>query len=342
MPNFHVMKFKTLSQYIWEEVQYNGLSNELAKILMDISIGGKILRDNIEKNVFALNTDIFETNVHGENQHSLDIIAHNVFCNILDDGNICRYLISEEKEQRIEFKVSSKDSEFEIYIDPLDGTSNLDANVSVGSIFSIYGNPVDLSSKLSNNVGRRQMGAGYLIYGTSTMLIITLGKGVNGFTYDKNIGEFLLTHPKMRVSKSGSSYAINEGNFGDFPIQIRKYLTFCKQSDDDNKLPYTLRYIGSMVADIHRILLSGGIFMYPSTRLNPKGKLRLMYECNPIAMIIEQAGGLAIDGMSPILDAKVLNYHQKIPFIAGSYNMVKNVLNLYKNESINNHMFYSC
>jgi fructose-1,6-bisphosphatase I len=336
------MKFKTLYQYIWEEVQYNGLSIELAKILMDISIGGKILRENIERSVFTLNTEIFGANVHGENQHSLDILAHNVFCNVLDDGNVCRYLISEENEQRIEFKVASKDSEFEVYIDPLDGTSNLDANVSVGSIFSIYNNPVDLSSKRSNKVGRRQIGAGYLIYGTSTMLVITFGSGVNGFTYDKNIGEFLLTHPKIKVNKFGNSYAINEGNFGDFPIQIRKYLTFCKQSDEDNKLPYTLRYIGSMVADIHRILLNGGIFMYPSTRLNPKGKLRLMYECNPIAMIIEQAGGLAIDGMSPVLDVTVSSYHQKIPFIAGSYNMVKNVLNLYKNESINNHMFYSC
>lgn len=174
------------------------------------------------------------------------------------------------------------------------------------------------------------------------MMVITYGTDVYGFTLDTVTGEFLLTHPNIKISKHGSTYAINEGNSEYFPHQIRQFLTFCKQSDSENNMPYKSRYVGSMVADIHRTLFFGGIFLYPSTSNHPNGKLRLLYECNPLAYIIEQAGGLAIDGMRPILSIPILKNHQKVPFIAGSYNMVKKVLNLYTNQSINNHVYYSC
>lgn len=332
---------KTLYQYCLELVKDNTISIELAQTLMDFSLGGKKLKIHIENNSYGVAGGYMEEkNSHGENQHRLDIIAHEIFLNILKGSGLCRYLISEECEQRIELSIDTNQQLFDVFIDPLDGTSNVDANVSVGTIFSIF-NGSD-TNKISTLKGRTQLAAGYLIYGTTTMLVLTFGKGVCGFTFDKNLGEFLLTHEKIKICKSGSSYSINEGNWGNFPSQIRNYLNFCKQSDEDCQLPYKSRYIGSMVADIHRILMFGGIFMYPSTSLYPKGKLRLMYECNPMAFLIEQAGGLAIDGMVPILDVIPREYHQKIPFIAGSYNMVKKVLNLYKNESINNHVFYSC
>ena len=228
-------------------------------------------------------------------------------------------------------------------MDPLDGSSNIDVNVSVGSVFSIYTHGcVQGNNIYANKSGRDQCLSGYVIYGTSTMLVVTYGTGVFGFTLDISSGQFKLTHPSIKVSKTGCSYAINEGNSEEFPSQIRQYLAFCKRTDPECNLPYKSRYVGSMVADMHRTLLQGGIFLYPSTRKHPNGKLRLLYECNPMAFIIEQAGGLAIDGMRPILSVPILKIHQKIPFIAGSYNMVKCILNLYKNESINNHVYYSC
>ncbi|WP_236537028.1 class 1 fructose-bisphosphatase [Sphingobacterium composti Ten et al. 2007 non Yoo et al. 2007] len=337
------MKLKTLHQFFWQEIQDNKLSKELAKILVDITFAGKILRTQIENNSLT-SSPVISTSInhHGENQHKLDALSHEIFYDTLKESNLCKNLVSEEVEEKIILSSLECKGSFDVYIDPLDGTSNLDSNVSVGTIFSIYHSSKGPNLKNSLIKGRSQVAAGYLIYGTTTMLVLTIGQGVHGFTYDRNLGEFLLTHSKIRISKSGSTYSINEGNCEDFPYQIRNYLNFCKQEDAENKLPYKARYIGSMVADIHRILFNGGIFLYPSTRKYPKGKLRLMYECNPIAFIIEQAGGLAIDGMGAILDVKCTNHHQKTPFIAGSYNMVKNVLNLYKNESISNHLFYSC
>lgn len=328
-----------------DEVRNGVIVKDLSSIVLDIASAAIEISKIVNRNFFeTLAVGIDSINTHGEKQHRLDIQAQDIFISLLRKGNKCNYLISEECENTIVlFNDDVNDDVYTVCLDPLDGSSNIDVNVSVGSIFSIYSQQRYLFDTFNPiESGAEQRVAGYVIYGTSTMLVLTYGNGVYGFTLDVLSGEFILTHPYIRLSKTGNTYAINEGNWEDFPNQIRQYLAFCKQSDQENNLPYKSRYVGSMVADIHRTLLQGGIFLYPSTRMHPNGKLRLLYECNPMAYIIEQAGGLAIDGMRPILRIPVLKSHQKVPFIAGSYNMVKNVLNLYKNESINNHLYYSC
>jgi len=339
------MEYKTLYQFFWEKVREGEISDELSKILQDICLGVKLLNKQI--NAYALFSDSEQTiskNYHGERQHKLDILAHNIFLESLEKGGVCNNLISEESEQEICLGNQTRsDFDFTVCIDPLDGSSNIDSYVSVGTIFSIFRDEKsNKTKKSSTRIGREQVAAGYSIYGTTTMLVLTVGKGVYGFSLDLNIGEFLLTHKNLKISKTGNTYSVNEANYENFPIQIKDYLTLCKSTDEDNVLPYKARYIGSMVADIHRTLLNGGIFLYPSTKNHPHGKLRLLYECFPIAFIFEQAGGLAIDGMKPILDVSCRKHHQKVPFIAGSYNMVKKVLDLYKNESLKKHLYYSC
>lgn len=328
-----------------QEVQAGIITADLSAIVLDIASAAIEISRIVNRNVFdTLAVGAEMLNTHGEKQHRLDIQAQDIFVSFLQKGNCCNYLISEECEDTIElFNDDLQDAVYTLCLDPLDGSSNIDVNVSVGSIFSIYSQKRHLYDSFNPiKLGTEQRVAGYVIYGTSTMLMLTYGRGVYGFSLDVLSGEFMLTHPNIRLSKTGNTYAINEGNSEVFPNQIRQYLAFCKQSDSVNNLPYKSRYVGSMVADIHRILLQGGIFLYPSTRTFPNSKLRLLYECNPMAYIIEQAGGVAIDGMQPILRIPVLKSHQKVPFIAGSYNMVKNVLNLYKNESMNNHLYYSC
>ncbi|NGM73508.1 class 1 fructose-1,6-bisphosphatase [Sphingobacterium sp. SGL-16] len=337
------MKFKNLHQFLRQEVNRGELCTELAKLIVDISISGKLLDAQIKKYAFSKSIINSSTNVHGEKQHQLDIMAHDIFLNTLKDGRVCSYLISEEHKEILELDPIPNQSIFTVCIDPLDGSSNIDVNVSVGSIFSIYVQDKPASkNSLSLKSGRNQCCGGYLIYGPVTMFIFTYGKQVFGFTLNSELGEFVLTHDNIKLSKEGYTYSVNEGNLNEFPGQVKEYLKFCKHHDQENMLPYKSRYIGSMVADIHRTLFHGGIFLYPSTALFPNGKLRLIYECNPIAFIIERAGGLAIDGMRPVLDIPIMSSHQKVPFIAGSYNMVKKVLHLYKNASIDNHLFYSC
>ncbi|WP_206366808.1 class 1 fructose-1,6-bisphosphatase [Sphingobacterium sp. SGL-16] len=335
----------TISQHLNKDVQDAVITPNLSSMLMDIVSASKVISGLINRNIFDTLSNSVETlNTHGEKQHRLDIEAHNVFLSFLQKGNQCHYLISEECEDTLELNnINHQGTIYTVCMDPLDGSSNIDVNVSVGSVFSIYSQERKLYDGYPCiKSGREQKLAGYVIYGTSTMLVIAYGTCVYGFTLDSISGEYMLTHPNIRLSKSGNTYAINEGNCEDFPYQIRDFLAFCKQSDSENNFPYKSRYVGSMVADMHRTLMQGGIFLYPSTRKHPKGKLRLLYECNPMAYIIEQAGGLAIDGMRPILSVPVVKTHQKVPFIAGSYNIVKYVLSLYKNESINNHVFYSC
>lgn len=332
-------------QHIHDEVEAGRITADLSAMLMDISSASIVVSKIVNRSVFESLVVVPETlNTHKEKQHRLDIQAHDIFFSYLLKGKRCNYLISEECEDTLELHDAIyQDDVYIVCMDPLDGSSNIDVNVSVGTIFSIYSQQRQSNGSLNSiKSGQEQLVAGYVIYGTSTMMVITYGRGVYGFTLDAESGQFVLTHPNIRLSKTGTTYAINEGNAEDFPHQIRQFLAFCKQSDVENNLPYKSRYVGSMVADIHRTLLQGGIFLYPSTSTHPKGKLRLLYECNPMAYIIEQAGGLAIDGMRPILSIPVLKNHQKVPFIAGSYNMVKKVLNLYTNESINNHVYYSC
>ena len=209
-------------------------------------------------------------------------------------------------------------------MDPLDGSSNIDVNVSVGTIFSVYrrvtpiGTPVTIDDFLQP--GTQQVAAGYVIYGTSTMLVYTTGHGVNGFTLNPAIGTFYLSHPNMKFSKDGTIYSINEGNYVHFPQGVKNYLKYCQLEEADR--PYTSRYIGSLVSDIHRNMIKGGIYIYPTTTKSPNGKLRLLYECNPMAFITEQAGGKASNGFSRIMEMKPTELHQRVPFFCGSYNMV--------------------
>ena len=210
-------------------------------------------------------------------------------------------------------------------MDPLDGSSNIDVNVSVGTIFSVYrrvtpiGTPVMMEDFLQPGVN--QVAAGYVIYGTSTMLVYTTGHGVNGFTLNPAIGTFYLSHPNMKFSKNGPIYSINEGNYVHFPQGVKDYIKYCQTEEEDR--PYTSRYIGSLVSDIHRNMIKGGIYIYPTSSKAPKGKLRLLYECNPMAFIVEQAGGKASDGFGSIMEIEPTELHQRVPFFCGSYNMVE-------------------
>jgi fructose-1,6-bisphosphatase I len=214
-------------------------------------------------------------------------------------------------------------------MDPLDGSSNIDYNVSVGSIFTIYrritprGEPVKNEDFIQE--GTNQVASGYVIYGSSTMLVYTTGNGVNGFTLDPSIGEFCLSHPGIKTPYDGRIYSINEGNYIYFPAGIKKYIKYCQEKDEESGRPYTSRYIGSLVSDFHRNLLMGGVFLYPQNENAPKGKLRLVYECNPVAFIAEQAGGAASNGKERILNAKPVSLHERSPFYAGSENMVRKI-----------------
>jgi len=271
--------------------------------------------------------EIGQTNVHGESVKKLDEYANDQFIAALQMGGECAIIASEENEDIIICNHhQAKGAKYVVALDPLDGSSNIDVNVSVGTIFSIYrclnatSGEVGLKDVLQR--GREQVAAGYIIYGSSTMLVYTTGHGVNGFTLDPSIGEFCLSHPNIRIPKHGNIYSINEGNYINFPIGVKQYIKYCQMEDIDTQRPYSLRYVGSMVADLHRSLLKGGIFIYPTATKSPNGKLRLVYECNPLAFIIEQAGGKASTGFERILDIQATELHQRVPIFIGSYNMV--------------------
>jgi len=240
------------------------------------------------------------------------------------------FIIENQSEEEDDFiTINSQDenhqNKYVVLIDPLDGSSNIDVNVSVGTIFSIYrrvtpiGTPVQLEDFLQK--GSEQVAAGYVVYGTSTMLVYTTGDGVNGFTLNPAIGTFYLSHPDMEFPVNGNIYSVNEGNYFDFPLGIKNYIKYCQKEEEDR--PYTSRYIGSLVSDFHRNMIKGGIYMYPQGSKNPNGKLRLLYECNPMAFLAEQANGTASDGFTRIMDIEPTELHQRVPFICGSKNMVK-------------------
>ena len=254
------------------------------------------------------------------------MFANEQFIAALRAGGKCCAIASEENEDIIPIDSEiSKDAKYVVAIDPLDGSSNIDVNVSVGTIFSIYrristSGPGTIEDFLQK--GTKQVAAGYIIYGSSTMMVYSTGKDVNGFTLDPSIGEFCLSHPQMRIPQKGKIYSINEGYYIHFPEGVKKYIKYCQAEDAKTNRPYSSRYIGSAVADIHRNLIKGGIFIYPSTSQNPKGKLRLIYECNPFSFIVEHAGGKAIDGDKRILDITPVAIHQRTPFFIGSAEMV--------------------
>lgn len=325
---------KTLGQFIIEkQADFPYAKGELSRLLRDIGIAAKIVNREVNKAglVDILGT-VGDTNVFGENQKKLDVYADEQFIAALKNGGECCFVASEEQEDGVELTDTgiSKNAKYIVCIDPLDGSSNIEVNVSVGTIFSIYRRISGVGEALTQEdllqTGLRQVAAGYIIYGSSTMLVYTTGKGVNGFTLDPSIGEFCLSHPNMKIPSKGNIYSVNEGNYLKFPQGVKKYIKYCQEEDAATNRPYTSRYIGSMVADIHRNLLLGGVFIYPQTSLQPNGKLRLMYECNPIAFIVEQAGGKATTGAERILEIEPKELHQRVPAILGSTEMVDKVL----------------
>jgi len=319
----------TLGEFIIEhQKEFPYAKGELSALLSSIRLAGKMVNQEINKaglaNILGAAGD---ENVQGEEQQKLDVLANELFISTLKNrGDICG-IASEEMEDFIGFNDEiHRDSKYVVLIDPLDGSSNIDVNVSVGTIFSIYrrvspvGSPVELQDFLQP--GSKQVAAGYLVYGTSTMLVYTTGHGVNGFTYDPGIGSFFLSHPNMKV-KEGRIYSINEGNYVHMPEGVKKYIKWTQELDPATDRPLTSRYIGSLVADFHRNLLKGGIYIYPQGTKAPRGKLRLLYECNPMAFLIEQAGGKASDGFKRILDVAPTELHQRVPFFCGSKKMVE-------------------
>ena len=318
----------TLGQFIIEKQNdFPYAKGELSRLLRDIGIAAKIVNREVNKaGLVNILGDAGSTNIQGENQKKLDIYANEQFIAALSSGGECCIVASEENDElvRIDSAVS-KNAKYIVAIDPLDGSSNIDVNVAVGTIFSIYRRvtkegPAQLSDVLQ--AGTEQVAAGYIVYGSSTMLVYTTGKGVNGFTLDPSIGEFCLSHPNLKIPASGTIYSINEGNYVHFPDGVKKYIKYCQVEDLATKRPYTSRYIGSMVADIHRSIIKGGIFIYPTNSSAPNGKLRLVYECNPMAFIIEQAGGKASNGLQRILELPVTDLHQRSAIFIGSADMV--------------------
>lgn len=320
---------KTLGEFIIEhEDAFQYSTGELSKILNAIRLAAKIVGHKVNK---AGLVDIVgaagETNIQGEDQQKLDVYANEVFINTLVNREIVCGIASEENDDYITVSGLNQDhnNKYVVLMDPLDGSSNIDVNVSVGTIFSVYrrispvGTPVTQEDFLQP--GTEQVAAGYIIYGTSTMLVYTTGHGVQGFTLNPAIGTFYLSHPNMQFSKDGKIYSINEGNYVHFPQGVKDYIKYCQAEEGDR--PYTSRYIGSLVSDIHRNMIKGGIYMYPTTTKAPNGKLRLLYECNPMAFIVEQAGGKASDGYNRIMEIKPTELHQRVPFFCGSANMVE-------------------
>lgn len=320
---------RTLGQFIIErQADFPYAKGELSRLLRDLAIAAKIVNREINKaGLVDILGEAGTTNVQGEGQKKLDIYANEQFIAALKSGGECCIVVSEENDEYVCIDSEiSKDAKYIVAIDPLDGSSNIDVNVGVGTIFSIYRRKSTNGKAAEADVlqkGTQQVAAGYIIYGSSTMLVYTTGKGVNGFTLDPSIGEFCLSHPDMSIPKDGVIYSINEGYYTHFPDGVKKYIKYCQVEDKATNRPYTSRYTGSMVADLHRNMIKGGIFIYPCTASSIKGKLRLIYECNPMAFIIEQAGGRASDGYKRTLDLEVKELHQRSPIFIGSENMVK-------------------
>lgn len=318
----------TLGQFIIErQTDFPYAKGELSRLLRDIGIAAKIVNREVNKAGLVDILGEFGTmNVQGEEVKKLDVFANEQFISALSAGGETCAVASEENDGLVHINSEvSKNAKYIVCVDPLDGSSNIDVNVSIGTIFSIYRRMTfngQAEEKDYLQLGKEQVAAGYVIYGSSTMLVYTTGKGVNGFTLDPSIGEFCLSHPDMKCPSGGKIYSINEGNYVHFPDGVKQYIKYCQAIDPTTERPYSSRYIGSLVADFHRNLLKGGVFIYPSTHKSPKGKLRLLYECNPLAFIIEQAGGKASDGFRRILDLQPVSLHQRTPLFIGSAEMV--------------------
>lgn len=319
----------TLGEFIIEnQSSFPYSSGELSKLINAIRLAAKVVNHEVSKaGLIDIIGTVGDINIQGEEQQKLDVLANEKFIQTLKNREIVCGIASEEEDSFICINsIDNKNqNKYVVLIDPLDGSSNIDVNVSVGTIFSIYrritpqGTPVTLDDFLQP--GRNQVAAGYIVYGTSTMLVYTTGDGVNGFTLNPALGTFYLSHPRMQFPENGKIYSVNEGNYVHFPQGVKDYIKYCQKEEGDR--PYTSRYIGSLVSDFHRNMIKGGIYIYPKSSIASEGKLRLLYECNPMAFIAEQAKGRASNGVVPILDIKPTELHQRVPFFCGSRRMVE-------------------
>lgn len=329
-------KVVTLGEFIIEkQTDFPGSTGEFSSLLSAIRLASKIVNQQVNK--AGLMQHILGSaggqNVQGEDQQKLDVFANDQFIKALIGRKVICGIASEENDEYIPI---NNDGRYIIAMDPLDGSSNIDVNVSIGTIFSIYNRitPVGHQVRAEDFLqkGTKQVAAGYVIYGSSTMLVYTTGNGVHGFTYDPGIGVYFLSHHNMKFPETGKMYSMNEGNVNKCSAGVKQYVEYCKHIDPATKRPYTARYIGSLVADFHRNLIKGGIYMYPATTDAQQGKLRLLYECNPLAFIAEQAGGKASDGHRRIMEIEPTSLHQRVPYFVGSKSMVDKLEDFIKQE----------
>ncbi len=321
-----INRLTTLNRHIIEEERrIPGATGQLSDLLGDIALACKVVSLEVNKagliDILGLTGD---ENVQGEEVKKLDVYANETLKNIMRIGGHACALCSEEEETfvPIDEVYSDYSHKYIVHFDPLDGSSNIDANISIGTIFSIYkrlsiSGPGTIEDCLQH--GYKQVAAGYVVYGSSTIMVYTAGRGVHGFTLDPAIGEFFISYNNLMIPKKSKTYSVNEGNYAKWSKGMQNYIDYLKQFDKETGRPYSSRYVGSLVADFHRNLLYGGIFLYPADGKNKNGKLRLMYEANPLAFLVEQAGGLAIDGKNRILDIHPSSLHQRTPLIIGSY-----------------------
>lgn len=332
-------KITTLHEFIMDrQSDFPYASGELSRLLSDIAIASKIVSKDVRRAGLLENFLGAQgsTNIQGEEQQKLDVIADNQFIKMFESGGEVCGIASEENDDFMPFtSEQSKNGKYVVLFDPLDGSSNIDVNVSIGTIFSIYRRKSEIGTEATLEdmlqPGDDQIAAGYVLYGSSTMLVYTTGRGVNGFTLDPSIGEFCLSHPDMKMPENGRMYAMNEGNINICESGIKEYVeTYCQQTLPGSERPYSGRYIGSLVADFHRNMIKGGIYIYPDTTTDPEGKLRLLYECNPLAFIAEQAGGLATTGRERVMALSPERLHQRVPFFIGSKTMMEQAMSFLK------------
>lgn len=316
----------TLDEFIIDrQDDFPFATGELSRLLRDIGFASKIVNREVNKaGLVDITGAAGSDNIQGEAQQKLDVFADEVFIRALKSGGEVCGIASEENDDFIAFEnESSKQGKYVVAMDPLDGSSNIDVNVSIGTIFSIYRRKSEIGTKAVMEdflqPGTEQVAGGYVLYGSSSMLVYTTGRGVNGFTLDPSIGEYCLSHPDMKTAENGKIYSMNEGNYYQSAEGIQQYLDQCKKESK------TARYIGSLVADFHRNLIKGGVYLYPGTSKAPNGKLRLLYECNPLAFIAEQAGGKASDGTQRTMEIDPKELHQRCPYFVGSKQMVEEI-----------------
>jgi fructose-1,6-bisphosphatase I len=316
-------KLVNITRHFYEEqMRHPGATGHLSGLLADLMLAVKMISREVNKaGLIDILGKTGYRNVQGEEVAKLDEYAQDTIFKAMDHGGHLCCMASEEVEELIPIPDKFAKGKYVLLFDPLDGSSNIDANVGIGTIFSIHRKISDGDDGCLQDClqpGFRQVCAGYVLYGASTMFVYTTGKGVAGFTLDPSVGEFLLSHESIKIPEKGKIYSVNEGNAASWDEGTTKYINYLKQTDKETGRPYSMRYIGSLVADLHRTLLYGGIFLYPADRKSPKGKLRLLYEAAPMAMIVEQAGGRAITGPDRIMDIQPNELHQRVPLIIGS------------------------